>query len=113
MKMLILSFISLVKICNGNPTVNYVSPLMDEMQRAPLVAVLNTSDISKNILENLEKQLTTRVKQIVEDTVGDIIRQQIDAKFKEIGIANDTAKKDVFVLENYISHTNEGNMFMQ
>ncbi|CAG2251444.1 SAMHD1 [Mytilus edulis] len=73
-------------------TVNYVSPLMDEMQRA-LVAVLNTSDISKNILENLEKQLTTRVKQIVEDTVGDIIRQQIDAKFKEIGIANDTAKR--------------------
>lgn len=54
MTMLILTFINLVKICNGNPTVSYVSPLMDEMQRAPLDAVLNTSDINKNILENLK-----------------------------------------------------------
>lgn len=84
---------------------------MDEIQRTPLVAVLNTSDISKNILENLEKQLTTRVRQIV-DTVGDIIRQQVDAKFKEIGIADDTSRKDVFSLQNSIVHTDEGTIFI-
>ncbi|CAC5371044.1 unnamed protein product [Mytilus coruscus] len=81
---------------------------MDEMQRAPLVAVLNTSDISRNILENLEEQLTTRVRQIVQDTVGDIIRQQISAKFNEIGIVGDTSRKDVFTLKNSIAHTDDG-----
>ncbi|CAC5395720.1 Fibrinogen-like protein A,Ryncolin-4,Ficolin-1-B,Techylectin-5A,Ficolin-2,Ryncolin-1,Tenascin-R,Fibrinogen-like protein 1,Angiopoietin-related protein 4,Angiopoietin-1,Fibrinogen C domain-containing protein 1-A,Tenascin-N,Ryncolin-3,Tenascin,Fibroleukin,Fibrinogen C domain-containing protein 1,Techylectin-like protein,Ryncolin-2,Techylectin-5B,Angiopoietin-related protein 2,Angiopoietin-2,Microfibril-associated glycoprotein 4,Fibrinogen alpha chain,Ficolin-1-A,Ficolin-1,Fibrinogen C domain-containing prote len=80
---------------------------MDEMQRTTLVAVLNTSDISRNILGNLEKQLTTRVRQIVEDTVGRYHTSEIDVKFKEIGIADDTSRKDVLTFQNSITHTDE------
>ncbi|XP_076111846.1 ryncolin-4-like isoform X3 [Mytilus galloprovincialis] len=59
-------------ICFGNPDGTYIAPLIDDPQRAPLVALLNTSNISQNILKSFGKQLNEKVDELMKQKFGDI-----------------------------------------
>ncbi|XP_063443193.1 microfibril-associated glycoprotein 4-like [Mytilus trossulus] len=62
-------------LCFGNPDGTYIAPLIDDTQRAPLVALLNTSDISQNIMNSFGKQLNEKVNDSINEKMGDIHRR--------------------------------------
>lgn len=73
-KMLVRHLIVLLcgSICFGNLDGTYIAPLIDDTQRAPLVALLNTSDISQNILKSFGNQLNEKVNNSINEKLGDI-----------------------------------------
>ncbi|XP_071173867.1 fibrinogen-like protein A [Mytilus edulis] len=72
--------------CLGNPDDTYIAPLIDDPQRAPLVALLNTSDISQNILKSFGKQLNEKVDKLIKQKFGDIQHrlQELEGKCKTL-----------------------------
>ncbi|CAG2251442.1 unnamed protein product [Mytilus edulis] len=73
-------------VCFGNPDDTYIAPLIDDPQRAPLVALLNTSDISQNILKSFGKQLNEKVDKLIKQKFGDIQHrlQELEGKCKTL-----------------------------
>lgn len=71
-------------VCFGNPDGTYIAPLIDDPQRAPLVALLNTSDISQSILKSFGKQLNEKVDKLIKKKFGDIHHrlQELEGKCK-------------------------------
>ncbi|XP_052062391.1 fibrinogen C domain-containing protein 1-A-like isoform X2 [Mytilus californianus] len=88
MKMLVRHLIVLTigSICFGNPDGTYIAQLIDDTQRAPLVALLNTSDISQSILKSFGKQLKENVDNLINPKFGDIYHriQELEGKCKTL-----------------------------
>lgn len=79
-----LIFLIVASICFGSLNETYISPLKGDIQRVPLVALLNTGDISKRILKSFEKQLNEKVDNLIKQKFGNIhqIMQELEEKWK-------------------------------
>ncbi|XP_071173857.1 fibrinogen-like protein A [Mytilus edulis] len=96
MKMLFryLIVLTISSICFGNPDGTYIAPLIDDPQRAPLVALLNTSDISQTILKSFGKQLNEKVDKLIKQKFGDIHHriQELEEKSTDLSTGTKTGK---------------------
>lgn len=79
-----LVFLKVVSICFGNLNETYIAPLIGDLQRAPLVALVNTSDIRQNILKSFKKQLNEKVDNLVKQKLKNINHriQKLEEKWK-------------------------------
>ncbi|XP_063442508.1 microfibril-associated glycoprotein 4-like [Mytilus trossulus] len=94
-----LVFLKVASICFGNLNETYIAPLIGDLQRAPLVALVNTSDIRQNILKSFKKQLNEKVDNLVKQKLKNINHriQKLEEKWKsfEKDISTGTKKGKV------------------
>ncbi|OPL33708.1 hypothetical protein AM593_10188, partial [Mytilus galloprovincialis] len=85
---LYLIVLTICSICFGNPDGTYIAPLIDDPQRAPLVA------ISQTILKSFGKQLNEKVDKLIKQKFGDIHHriQELEEKSTDLSTGTKTEK---------------------
>lgn len=99
-----LVFLIVASICFGSLNETYIAPLKGDLQRVPLVVLLNTSDINKIILKSFEKNLNENVDNLIKQKFGNIHQrmQELEENWKSF-ISAGTKKKEKVKKLNFLN----------